>query len=98
MILYVFFIDGYALIAVNTTVNCSLLGIGCSNRKKRKVSECNDENVDEIDWVPIPKSLNVNNILLIFNKICIYINNLIQFQLTRHISKSICILILLSCF
>lgn len=55
----VFFSDGYSLIAVNTTVNCTLLGNGCSNRKKRKISECNDENDDEKDWVPIPKSFNV---------------------------------------
>lgn len=53
------FTDGYTLIAVNTTVNCSLLGVGNSNRKKRKVDECNVENKEENDWVPTPKLINV---------------------------------------
>lgn len=59
------FIDGYALIAVNTTVNCSLLGVGNSNRKKRKIVECNGENKEENDWVPIPKLINVSILYLV---------------------------------
>nr|BAH72438.1 ACYPI51193 [Acyrthosiphon pisum] len=49
---------GYTLIAVNTTVNSSLLGVGNSNRKKRKIAECNGENKEENDWVPTPKFIN----------------------------------------
>jgi len=59
------FTDGYTLIALNTTVNCSLLGIGNSNRKKRKVVECNGENKEVIDWVPPPKLINVNILYLV---------------------------------
>lgn len=59
------FIDGYTLIAVNTTVNCSLLGVGNSNRKKRKVVECNDKNKEENDWVPTPKLINVSTLYLV---------------------------------
>jgi len=59
MFLYLF-IDGYALIAVNTTVNCSILGSGSVNKKKRKFAECNDENGEEKDWVPKPKLINVS--------------------------------------
>jgi len=55
------FTDGYALIAVNTTVNCSLLGVVNSNRKKRKIAECNGENYEENDWVPTPKIINVSS-------------------------------------
>jgi len=57
------FTDGYALIAVNTTLNCSSLGIGNSNKKKRKFAECNDENNEEKDWVPTPKLINVSLVI-----------------------------------
>lgn len=53
------FTDGYALIAVNTTVDCSLLGNGSLNKKKRKFAESNDENYKEKEWVPTPKMINV---------------------------------------
>lgn len=48
---------GYSWIAVNNTLDCSTLGIGSSNKKKRKHSEINDE--EEKDWVPTPKSIKV---------------------------------------
>lgn len=54
------FLDGYALIAVNTTVNCSLLSNGGLSKKKRKFTECNDEDDEEKDWVPTPKLTNVS--------------------------------------
>lgn len=57
------FTDGYALIAVNTTVNCLLLGNGSLNKKKRKFAECNDENDEEKDWVPAPKLINVSMVI-----------------------------------
>jgi len=57
------FTDGYALIAVNTTVNCLLLGNGSSNKKKRKFAECNEENDEEKDWVPTPKLINVSIVI-----------------------------------
>ncbi|VVC40990.1 Polymerase/histidinol phosphatase-like,RNase P subunit p30 [Cinara cedri] len=79
---------GYSLIAVNTTVNCSLLGVSSSNKKKRKIAECNDEvkvNEDK-DWIPIPKSTNVCNHhnlkLTILNRLTIQITNIGQLQQT----------------
>lgn len=59
------FTDGYTLIAVNTTVNCSLLDVGNSNRKKRKIVESNGENREENDWVPISKLINVSVLYLV---------------------------------
>lgn len=56
------FTDGYSMIAVNTTVNCLLIGNGSSNKKKRKFSECN-ENDEENDWVPTPKLINVSIVI-----------------------------------
>lgn len=54
------FIDGYNVIAVNTTLDCSTLNIGSSNRKKRKLAESNGEKgEEEKDWVPIPKFIDV---------------------------------------
>lgn len=67
MIVFIFmeilFPDGYALIAVNTTVNCSLLSNGSLNKKKRKFAESNDENDEEKDWVPTPKLINVSMVI-----------------------------------
>lgn len=57
--IYCLFTEGYSWIAVNTKLDCSLLGIGSSNRNKRKYAECNNENKEENNWVPIPKSTNV---------------------------------------
>lgn len=48
-------IDGYNIIAVNTTLNCSLQEVGTSNRKKRKVAECNNAKEEETDLVPVAK-------------------------------------------
>lgn len=65
------FADGYNCIALNTTVNCSLLNVGCSNRKKRKIEECYDENVkidEQKDLVPVPKLTNVCKLNLILIK------------------------------
>lgn len=44
-------------------MDCSLIGVGSSNRKKRKHGECNDENNEEKDWVPTPKVTNVWKLL-----------------------------------
>ncbi|XP_022175188.1 ribonuclease P protein subunit p30-like isoform X2 [Myzus persicae] len=72
---------GYALIAVNTTVNCSLLGVGNSNRKKRKIVECNGENKEENDWVPIPKLINCDDFKLnIVNRLTVQVSNIGQLQ------------------
>lgn len=38
-------------------MDCSLLGVGCSNKKKRKHAE--SDNEEEKEWVPIPKLTNV---------------------------------------
>lgn len=51
------YIVGYSIIAVNTTVDCSLMEVS-SNRKKRKIAECNDEVNEGKEWIPIPKSTN----------------------------------------
>jgi len=59
------FTDGYTLIAINTTVNCSLLGVGNSNKKKRKIVEFNGESKEENDCVPIPKLINVSILYLV---------------------------------
>lgn len=61
MIWYIWFIyiGEYATIAVNTIVDCSLLNIGSSNKKKRKIEECNDEKHVEKEWVPAPKLIKV---------------------------------------
>ncbi|KAF0748100.1 ribonuclease P protein subunit p30-like isoform X1 [Aphis craccivora] len=70
---------GYTLIAVNTTVNCSLLGVGNSNRKKRKIAECNGENNEENDWVPTPKVKNRDDSkLTIVNRLTVQISNIGQ--------------------
>ncbi|CAH1731228.1 ribonuclease P protein subunit p30-like isoform X1 [Aphis gossypii] len=70
---------GYTLIAVNTTVNCSLLGVGNSNRKKRKIAECNGENNEENDWVPTPKVINHDDSkLTIVNRLTVQISNIGQ--------------------
>ncbi|XP_025208641.1 ribonuclease P protein subunit p30-like isoform X2 [Melanaphis sacchari] len=70
---------GYTLIAVNTTVNCSLLGVGNSNRKKKKIAECNDENNEENDWVPTPKLRNHDDSkLTIINRLTVQITNIGQ--------------------
>jgi len=66
------FIDGYTFIAVNTTVNCSILGVGNSNRKKRKIAECNGENNEENDWIPTPKLINVSVLYLVQYIILMY--------------------------
>ncbi|XP_026821186.1 ribonuclease P protein subunit p30-like [Rhopalosiphum maidis] len=72
---------GYALIAVNTTVNCSLLSNGSLNKKKRKFAESNDENDEEKDWVPTPKLINENDSkLTILNRLTIQISNVGQLQ------------------
>ncbi|XP_060845277.1 ribonuclease P protein subunit p30-like [Rhopalosiphum padi] len=72
---------GYALIAVNTTVNCSLLSNGSLNKKKRKFAESNDENDEEKDWVPTPKLINENDSkLTILNRLTIQISNIGQLQ------------------
>lgn len=52
-------------------MNCSLLNVGCSNRKKRKIEECYDENVkidEQKDLVPVPKLTNVCKLNLILIK------------------------------
>ncbi|XP_008182462.1 RNaseP protein p30-like isoform X2 [Acyrthosiphon pisum] len=70
---------GYTLIAVNTTVNSSLLGVGNSNRKKRKIAECNGENKEENDWVPTPKFINHDDFKLkIVNRLTVQISNIGQ--------------------
>jgi len=51
------------LIAINTTVNCSLLSNGGLTKKKRKFTECNDEDDEEKDWVPTPKLINVSMVI-----------------------------------
>ncbi|VVC40994.1 Polymerase/histidinol phosphatase-like,RNase P subunit p30 [Cinara cedri] len=83
--------SGYSVIAVNTTVNYSLLGVGSSNRKKRKIAECNDEVNKDQDWIPIPKSANNDNLkLTILNRLTIQITNIGQLQQTvssRNFSK-----------
>lgn len=56
---YLLFTDGYSIIAVNTVVNCSTLGVGTSNRKKRKLAECNNEKEEDNEWIPVPKNKNV---------------------------------------
>ncbi|XP_015369439.1 PREDICTED: ribonuclease P protein subunit p30 isoform X2 [Diuraphis noxia] len=72
---------GYSIIAVNTTLNCSLLGNVNSNKKKRKFAECNDENDEEKDWVPTPKLINDNySKLTILNRLTIQITNIGQLQ------------------
>lgn len=69
---------GYTLIAVNTTVNCSLLSVGNSNRKKRKIVECNSDK-EENDWVPTPKLINHDDFkLTIVNRLTVKITNIGQ--------------------
>lgn len=73
-----FFTDGYNFIAINTTVNCSLLNVGCSNKKKRKIEECYNENTkidEQKDFVPVPKLTNVCILNLIQYKIFFFLNN-----------------------
>ncbi|XP_022173415.1 ribonuclease P protein subunit p30-like [Myzus persicae] len=80
-IIHAYIEHGYALIAVNTTVDCSLLGNGNSNKKKRKFAECNDEIVEEKDWVPTPKLISSNDSkLTILNRLTIQISNIGQLQ------------------
>lgn len=69
------FTDGYSWIAVNTKLDCSLLGIGSSNKNKRKFAEYNNEKEEENNWVPIPKSSTVCKLYLRF-KLNDYIANI----------------------
>jgi hypothetical protein len=46
-------------------VNCSTLGIGTSNRKKRKLGECNSEKEEEKECIPVPMNTNV---CILFNR------------------------------
>ncbi|XP_060847748.1 ribonuclease P protein subunit p30-like isoform X2 [Rhopalosiphum padi] len=66
-------------IELNTTVNCSILGVGNSNRKKRKIAECNGENNEENDWIPTPKLINYDDSkLTIVNRLTVQISNIGQ--------------------
>lgn len=56
-------------------MNCSSLGIGNSNRKKRKFTECNNETVEDKDCVPVPKLINVCIICMVLALIIIIFSN-----------------------
>lgn len=56
------FSDGYKCIALNTTIDGSVLGVGTSNRRKRKNGSSN--LIQEPDWVPDPP----------FKEVCISFN------------------------